>query len=81
MTMTTYCTICKVLIPEKRAARGSHFCSEVCHEHYRRERRDWRALRACRLCGRPARPRRKETKLDHVPTAHNVSERLMDGEI
>jgi hypothetical protein len=79
--MTVYCCICKSPISEKRANRGSHFCSEPCHEAYRKQRRDWRASKSCRLCGRPARAPRKETKLEAVSSEHNVSDKLIEGEI
>jgi predicted nucleic acid-binding Zn ribbon protein len=79
--MVTYCTVCKALISEKRAARGSHFCSEPCHEAYRKQRRDWRASRYCRLCGREARPPRKTMNPDPVHSEHNSSEKLMEGEL
>jgi hypothetical protein len=71
--MTTYCTVCRGEIPEKRANRGSHFCSEACHERYRRERRNLKAGKACRLCGRsPARLKRKTCKQEAVPMEHNA---------
>jgi len=79
--MMTFCTICKALISEKRATRGSHFCSEPCHEAYRKQRRDWRASKACRLCGREARPARKAIKPEPLPSEHSGSEKLMDGKL
>jgi hypothetical protein len=79
--MMTFCTICKALISEKRAARGSHFCGERCHEDYRRARRAWRASRYCRLCGRPARPVRLQAKEEAVPMEHSGADRLMEGEL
>ena len=74
--MTIFCCVCKAEVTGKRVARGSHFCSEVCHEQYRRERRNLKAGKACRLCGRPPRQRRK---LDPVPTAHNQILDLIEG--
>lgn len=74
--MTIFCTVCKVEVPEKRAIRGSHFCSNSCHGEYRRARRSWRASKACRLCGRPLKQRRKEAP---VPTAHTPSQDLLEG--
>src|SRR4051812_29798817 len=70
--MTVYCCMCRNLMPERRANRGSHFCSETCHEQYRRQRRSWRALKNCRLCGRPARQR---SLTGARPTEHSISEK------
>jgi len=80
--MTIFCCICRGDVPTKRSNRGSHFCSEPCHEAYRRERRTWKASVECRLCGRPPiRPRKKKAIADAVRTAHNGPEKLMDGNI
>jgi len=80
--MVTYCTVCLGEIPEKRQARGSFYCSEPCHESYRRDRRNLKAGKACRLCGRsPAKLKRKTIKQEAVPGEHNSSQDLMEGEI
>ena len=80
--MKILCCICGGAVPVKRANRGSHFCSEVCHEQYRHARRTWKASVECRLCGRPPiRPRKKKAIADPVRTGHNGPERLMDGNI
>ena len=80
--MTTFCTMCRNVIPEKRQARGSHFCSEPCHEDYRKQRRTWKANKECRLCGRPPiRPRTKKAIADPVRSAHNDTCGLIEGEI
>jgi hypothetical protein len=80
--VTVYCCVCKSPVLEKRANRGSHFCSEQCHEQYRRARRDWRAAKACRLCGRsPARLKRKTVKQQALPTEHTGAQDLMNGKI
>jgi len=73
----TFCVICKAEISEKRFARGSHFCSESCHERYRTIRRNWRASKYCRLCGREAKQKKQETAL---PTAHNSQKDLIEGQ-
>jgi hypothetical protein len=79
--MLTYCTVCKAEISEKRANRGSFYCSEKCHEEHRRAKRNWRASRYCRLCGREARPPRKTMNPDPVHSEHSSSEKLMEGEL
>lgn len=55
-------------IPEKKAFRGSHFCSTECHREYRRQRRSLRAEKACRLCGRrmPKRTQEKAVRTEHT---------------
>jgi hypothetical protein len=50
--MNLFCVICCARVPEKRAARGSVYCSNACRHKYRVWRRAWQAERHCRLCGR-----------------------------
>lgn len=60
--MTTYCVMCRELIPEARAYRGSHFCSNDCHKSYRKQRRAWRSQKVCRFCGNGITRRRAKTQ-------------------
>jgi predicted nucleic acid-binding Zn ribbon protein len=53
--MTIHCIMCTAVVPEKRAWRNIHTCSQACQDEFRKQRRAWKAERACRLCGRPAR--------------------------
>jgi hypothetical protein len=66
----TYCCVDRKLIPEKRARRGSKFCSNECHGVYRIARRQEKAKKACRLCGRGM-PKRKQEEA--VRSAHSVA--------
>jgi hypothetical protein len=70
---------CLYVIPENRSRRGSHFCSQACHDEYRKLRRTELAKRKCRLCGRPMRrPRSAQTneaKLEPVRSAHMAVEK------
>jgi hypothetical protein len=66
--------LCLGNIPERRAWRGSHFCSNECHREYRRQRRSWRATRSCRLCGRATPKRRQlvDVPSEHTPTVEVI---------
>lgn len=58
----TYCVNCKSEIPEARDTRGSHFCTNECHQAYRKERRRKLATRKCRYCGNGLRRQKQKAK-------------------
>jgi predicted nucleic acid-binding Zn ribbon protein len=66
--MTTFCILCRTLIPEDRQRRGAVTCCSDHQKEYRRQRRSERALRFCRLCGRKA---RKPTRVEPVLHEHD----------
>lgn len=74
--MTTYCVLCRALIPEDRQRRGAVTCCPEHQREYRRQRRSERALKFCRLCGRKA---RRQKPVEAVRMEHSDSREVVDS--
>lgn len=61
MNLTTYCTICKSVIPEKRAAKRSVLCEDKeCRKRLNEIRRFRTDMRRCRACAKPSTPEERK---------------------
>jgi len=67
--MTTYCILCRSIIPEKRQRRMARTCSPDCQRSYRRQYLQERAKRVCKACGRTLPRKRRHGAGNSVPGA------------
>ena len=72
--------LCLRFIPEKRARRGSTFCSRECAHDFDRLRRAWRATKQCRLCGRGLPKKGKKTINEVREDAAAINAQLQTGD-